>query len=97
MNHACGEQCPWPDVLQELAWWVWHDATLFEEMKTEIPCHIGAAAPNTIRSQREAWFKWLAASRAGTSCNLHDLWLWYFKTRLEPALTLETLKKNAPT
>jgi len=65
---------------------VWHDATLFNQMSQEVPCHIIAAGARTTDVQRLEWSTWLVGSSDGSSCNLHEVWLWYFQNHIRPSL-----------
>lgn len=88
------EDCPWGDnVMLAVAWGVWHDEELFNEMKKVLGCplkHVpvnfkgqGLNLPPSTPSERLAWFEWLAGSNEdGTAYNLHLLWLWYSKEKV---------------
>jgi len=74
-------------MLQELAWLVWHDEVTFWEMRREVACDLEPAGNSTNMSQREAWFNWLVKAPEGVSCNLHLLWLWYYRVYISPKLS----------
>jgi hypothetical protein len=68
-----------------VAWGVWHDQELFDEMKEVLECPLDHVDPDATSSQGErvAWFRWLAAMNAKhTAYNVHALWIWYFTTKI---------------
>lgn len=79
--------CPWNDTLLGVAWMIWHDRKLFEEMVKQVPCNLKPICERAEAGEKREWFKWLAnVNKQETSYNVHELWMWYFKTRIEPSL-----------
>jgi len=69
-----------------VAWVVWHDAELFKEMAKALGCPLSAVRPKftSTLAQRVAWFTWLASiNKEGDAYNMHALWLWYYRTRIQ--------------
>lgn len=69
--------CPWSDVMLSVAWSVWHNQKLFEEMNTVITCPL----PSGLKHKKpNDWWNWLAsAGDDRTSYNVHEVWIWYNK------------------
>lgn len=69
--------CPWSDIIISVAWSVWHNEQLFEEMKVTIPCSL--LSGHKSKKPLE-WLRWLVKQNDDRSgYNLHGLWIWYYE------------------
>lgn len=68
-------QCPWSDTMMGVAWSVWHNEEMWEEMKKSVACKL----PCGLKlASKKAWFSWLAGeNEKRTAYNIHEIWLWY--------------------
>ena len=83
--------CPWGDTVHEVAWMVWHSPDLFEEMKETVSCDLEPVSERSDKGARIGWFRWLAAiNEEETAYNMHALWLWYFKAKIQPLLEVSS-------
>jgi len=80
--------CRWSDTMLSASWLVWHNDTLFLQMKAALSCPLNSFEQSVSSdSVTREWFKWLTKqNEKGTAYNLHAVWLWYFSTRVEPSL-----------
>lgn len=80
-------KCPWNDTILGVAWMVWHSPLLFEEMTKAVPCHLNAVHGYSNDDSKKEWFRWLVSlNEEQSGYNMHDLWIWYFKSRIEASL-----------
>jgi len=71
------KECPWSDMILGVAWSVWHNEVLFDQMKVILGCPLPAASRCEDKAE---WPKWLASeNQQRTAYNMHDLWIWYDK------------------
>jgi len=81
------ERCPWNEVMTGVAWGIWHDRALFEEMRKAVSCGLGAQPSVIGHNDRRKWFGWLTEqNRDKTAYNIHLVWLWYFNQKVLPTL-----------
>lgn len=80
-------QCPWSDTMLGVAWIVWHTPALFMKMKETVPCNVDPPKGHSSGNSNLKWFTWLAdLNKEQSSYNVYELWIWYFKARIEPSL-----------
>jgi hypothetical protein len=69
-------ECPWSDTMQGVAWSIWHNKEVFEEMKLELLCRVPCGLGQTKKVE---WLMWLADKNLRrTAYNIHEVWLWYY-------------------
>lgn len=78
--------CSWSDVISAVAWSVWHNEKVFEEMKHVVPCGLLCASSYPSGDSRQ-WWKWFVGqNEKWDGYNCHLLWLWYFENFIKGRL-----------
>ena len=69
--------CKWSDIMMGVAWSIWHNDNLFEEMKGSVHCTVENGSKCKEKMKFLQWL--IGEDESKTGYNIHRVWLWYYK------------------